>query len=98
MKLEQFTTASQELINKSIQLATERKNPTLLPLHLLASGATDEFCISLFNRLEVPLAQLQQEVERELKKLPQTHGGQLAADYALSNSFPVAKKRSTSSW
>lgn len=92
MKLEQFTTASQELINKSIQLATERKNPTLLPLHLLASGATDEFCISLFNRLEVPLAQLQQEVERELKKLPQTQGGQLAADYAFEQFISGCQK------
>ncbi|BDC35311.1 chaperone protein ClpB [Candidatus Dependentiae bacterium Noda2021] len=83
MKLDQFTTASQELINKAIQLATEKKNPVLLPLHLLAAGVTDDFCTSLFLRLEVPIVQLQQEVERELKKLPVVQGGSLAADQAF---------------
>ncbi|MFZ5954167.1 MAG: ATP-dependent Clp protease ATP-binding subunit [Candidatus Dependentiae bacterium] len=92
MKLEQFTTASQELINKAIQLATEHKNPTLLPLHLLAAGATDEFCVSLFNRLEVPIAQLQHEVERELKKLPQVEGGRLSADYAFEQFIAGCQK------
>lgn len=92
MKLEQFTTASQELINKAIHLATERKNPTLLPLHLLAAGVTDEFCISLFNRLEIPLVQLQQEVDRALNKLPQTQGGQLAADYAFDQFIAGCQK------
>lgn len=92
MKLEQFTTASQELINKAIHLATERKNPTLLPLHLLAAGVTDEFCISLFNRLEIPLVQLQQEVDRALNKLPQTQGGQLAADYAFEQFIAGCQK------
>lgn len=92
MKLEQFTTASQELINKAIQLATDHKNPTLLPLHLLAAGATDEFCVSLFNRLEVPIAQLQQEVDRELKKLPQVEGGRLSADYAFEQFIAGCQK------
>lgn len=85
MNPEKFTTAVQELFNKSILLAQQRKNPTLLPLHTLASGLENEFCISFFRILNVSLQELTQRVEEELNKLSTVTGRQLSIDYALES-------------
>ena len=58
MKFEQFTHASQELIQKAAALAQEKKNPLLTPLHLLAAALYDDFCRSFFFSLGIHLDQL----------------------------------------
>lgn len=80
MTMENFTTASQELINQAITVAMERKNPTLLPLHLLMSTLTTDFCVSFYSILDVDTQKLKDLVEIELNKLPSVQGGQLSTD------------------
>ncbi|MGE0206583.1 MAG: ATP-dependent Clp protease ATP-binding subunit [Candidatus Babeliales bacterium] len=83
MNTEILTNASQELINKSIQLAMANKNPALLPLHTLAAGLGDEFCSSFFAALNVAQEPLKTLIEQELAKLPKAEGARLAADYSF---------------
>ncbi len=83
MNLEQFTHASQELIQKAAALAQEQKNPILTPLHLLAAALNDDFCRSFFFSLGINLDHLQQLVAHELERLPRAEGMKLAADLAF---------------
>lgn len=83
MNLEKFTTASQELINKAIELAQSRSNPAVTALHLLAATTQQDFCKRTYQALNVPLQQLTTEIEKELSKLPQVKGAQLTADRSL---------------
>lgn len=92
MNLEQFTTSSQELLNSSIMLAQEHKNPSLEPLHTLAAGINNEFCKSAFSVLQIPLAQLQELINQELQKLPTAQGAQLTSSYAFEQFLQELKK------
>ncbi len=93
MNQELFSTSVQELINGAISLAQSRKNPTLQPLHLLAAGLTNEFCLSFLNVFEVNVPQLRELVDKELSKLPSVEGSQLQSDYALQDFLQGAKKQ-----
>src|SRR5207244_2031698 len=92
MNTEQFTSSSQELINKSISIALSNNNPSLVPLHTLAAGLEDEFCVNFFRVLGVPVDQLKQIVQQELAKLPQIQGAQLVADYSMEQFLKELKK------
>ncbi len=90
-----FTTSAQELINKSIQIAQEKGNPTVQPLHTLAAGLENEFCLSFFSVLHAKIAELQSLVTSELEKLPVVHGGQLSSDYTLEDFLKECQKEAT---
>lgn len=92
MNPESYTTSVQELINKSIALAHERKNPTLKPLHLLASALDNDFCTSFFNALHVNIDKLRELIDTELNKLPVVQGGQLTSDYSLEEFLKDCQK------
>jgi ATP-dependent Clp protease ATP-binding subunit ClpB len=92
MNPEKFTTAVQELVNRSIALAQERKNPVLRPLHLLAAALENEFCLSFFRVLEIDSAQLRTIVYQELDQLPASTGTQLSSDYELENFLKECEK------
>ncbi|KKP35379.1 MAG: ATP-dependent chaperone ClpB [candidate division TM6 bacterium GW2011_GWF2_32_72] len=92
MNTENFTNASQELINKSISIAVERDNPELLPLHTLAAGLYNEFCLSFFNVLDLPLNELKNIVEAELDYLPSSRGSKLVGGPAIESFFRECKK------
>ena len=83
MNPEIFTTSAQELINKSIGIAQQYSNPSLMPLHTLAAGLETEFCASIFKALAVNLKELSRLVDLELNKLPVVQGSQLTSDYSL---------------
>lgn len=93
MKFDQFTHASQELIQKAAALAQEKNNPTLTPLHLLATSITEDFCRSFFFSLGVNLEQLQKLVDQELTKLPKAQGTQLAIDQDFQNFIQACIKQ-----
>jgi len=78
-----FTNASQDLINKSAVIANKLHNPVLTPLHTLAAGMENDFCLSFFTILGIPLSELKQIVTNELRALPTVVGGQLAVDSSL---------------
>ncbi len=85
MNSNQLTNAAQELINAAINLAYQRKNPSLLPLHTLAAGLTDDFCRSFFALFSFSFDQLSNLVNHELGLLAHVEGGQLVADYAFED-------------
>jgi ATP-dependent Clp protease ATP-binding subunit ClpB len=92
MNTEILTNSSQELLQKSIQLAMANKNPALIPLHTLAAGLDDEFCNSFFSVLNIPQDQLRSLVEQELAKLPKAEGARIIADYSFEQFFTALQK------
>ncbi len=90
--MELFTHATQELINKSITIAQQYRNPLLLPVHILAATLQDEFSRSLLYALGIPLEFLHTLVEQELATLPETYGGQLAMDQSMQSFLQSAQK------
>jgi len=92
MNNDHFTNAAQDLINKSAMLANRLKNPTLIPLHTLAAGLENDFCVSFFTILEVPILPLKQIIENELSTLPKVEGAQLVADISLQDFLKQCKK------
>ncbi|MBA3752114.1 AAA family ATPase, partial [Candidatus Dependentiae bacterium] len=95
MNPEIFTTSAQELITKSINRAQELKNPTLLPLHTLAAGLENSFCLSFFNALALSMPEFKGLVSQELEKLPTVHGGSLSSDYTLEDFLKECQKEAT---
>jgi ATP-dependent Clp protease ATP-binding subunit ClpB len=85
MTPDNFTTSTQELIQKGIALVQQLHNPSVLPLHLLAAALENEFCLSFFTVLAIPLQQLKTLVQEELTKLPVVQGGSLTIDYTLGD-------------
>lgn len=89
---EQLTNASQELVNTSARLANELKNPSLLPLHMLAASLENQFCQGFFQALNIPIGQLASIVQKELGKLPSVSGGQLTVDYTTEEFLRLCKQ------
>ncbi|HBR70510.1 TPA: hypothetical protein DIC20_03670 [Candidatus Dependentiae bacterium] len=85
MNQEQFTTAVQDLINHSINIAATHKNPSLTPLHTIVAGLENDFCTSFFSLMNVDLDKLSNIVTEELEQLPRVTGGQLMMDYTMQD-------------
>jgi ATP-dependent Clp protease ATP-binding subunit ClpB len=80
MNFDNYTHASQELIQKAVNFAQEQHNPVLTPLHVLAVALNQEFCTSFLSSLNVPIKALKELVDKELAKLPRAQGAQLSID------------------
>ncbi len=85
MNFENYTNSARELLQQAVRLATQLQNPSLQPLHLLAASLANEFCVSFFQRLELPLDSLKELIEVELRQLPRVQGSQLGTDYGMNN-------------
>jgi ATP-dependent Clp protease ATP-binding subunit ClpB len=92
MNLENFTQSSADLINKSIEYAQKQGNPSLLHLHLFVVSIANDFCLSFYQRCNLPRTELQSLVKKEIKKLPNISDAQLYADRSLQNFFDTCKK------
>jgi ATP-dependent Clp protease ATP-binding subunit ClpB len=80
---EKFTSSTQELLNHAATIASEHKNPTLQPLHLLLASLTDQFCQSFYQFFAINQRELMHLATTELAKLPTVSGGQLSLDKSL---------------
>lgn len=96
MNPEILTNSAQDLFQKAIGIAQQLGNPTLQPLHLLAAGLENEFCISFFKVIHVSIPELQALVSNELGNLPRVQGGQLSSDYTLEDFFKNCEKEAKS--
>jgi ATP-dependent Clp protease ATP-binding subunit ClpA len=92
MNTERFTNGLQELINQAISLAQQQKNPTLLPLHLLAAAEENDFIQSFFSVLGVDRQALKAITKKELGLINTVQGGQLALDPKTAQLFNNATK------
>lgn len=96
MAQQQFTNASQELINRAAHIAQEYHHPTLLPLHLLLATVENNFCASLLQTINVHVSELYSAAIGELDKIPYTPGAQLAVDPSLEQFLQECKKEADS--
>jgi ATP-dependent Clp protease ATP-binding subunit ClpB len=95
-QLEQFTSASQELINQSAQVAINNHNPTLQPIHTLFVGTENEFCKSFFTVFSLSIEALRDLCTAEISKLPRAQGARLALDSTMERFFTDLKKEAES--
>ena len=92
MTNDNFTTASQELINKAASLALQLKNPKLYPIHTLAVALENEFCLSFFNIADVPTHELAQLTKGELALLPEKYVDQIGLSSEIQSFLQTCKK------
>lgn len=93
MRIDNFTTASQELINNAATLAKKLHNAVLQPLHTLAAALENEFCLSFLNVADVPTHELSALIKRELQLLPQAYNvSQISVDATMEQFFELCQK------
>lgn len=84
-RMDKLTVKAQEAVQAAQQLAEERGNPQIQPLHLLKALLDEAGGIvrPLLDKIGVNFSQLQTIVEADIQKLPQQSGGQSSASPAL---------------
>ncbi|MCA9227214.1 MAG: ATP-dependent chaperone ClpB, partial [Planctomycetales bacterium] len=76
-RFEKLTLKAQEAVVRAQELAGEKGNPEMTPLHLLGGLLSEKEGVikPLFTRIGVNMSQLTSTVESELGRLPKTSGG-----------------------
>ena len=92
MNFEHFTDSCKQLLNKAIQIAMHAHNPTLLPLHTLAASLENDFCLSFYKRLHIPIPNLQTIIQEELAKIPQATNQQIKLDPTMQSFITSCQK------
>ncbi len=92
MDTQNFTNATQELINNAVKLAMQRNNPTLQPIHTIAAALENEFCSSFLQMLNIPIDQLRTIAQQGLDQLPSAPGTKLSMDQAMQDFLTLCKK------
>lgn len=77
MRLDKFTTKSQEALQAAQQFAESKGHPELLPEHLGVALLEQEggIVVPILGKLGVPPDRVRGELERDLRKLPSVSGG-----------------------
>jgi ATP-dependent Clp protease ATP-binding subunit ClpB len=85
IRWEKLTLKAQEAVQRGNELASERGNPELLPLHLLAALLEDKEGIvpPVLEKIGIAPQSVLNEIYQQLDSLPKVSGG--AAQAALSN-------------
>ena len=99
MRWDQFTTMSQEAIQKAQALAEEKGHQEIRPEHLLASFlARDENIVNaLLAKIGAPAAKIRADVEAALARLPKVSGGgETGLGPALRQILEAARKEAES--
>jgi ATP-dependent Clp protease ATP-binding subunit ClpB len=96
--MEQLTVKAQEAVQSAQQLAEQRGNPQIVPLHLLQVLLEEEGGIMrpLLDKIGVNVGQLRTIVEADLKKLPQQSGGQAGPSPAFMQVLNAAQQTAES--
>jgi ATP-dependent Clp protease ATP-binding subunit ClpB len=86
-RFDKLTVKAQEAVQGAQELAANAGNPQVTPLHLLKALLDEEGGIvrPLLDKIGIKVPQLRSIVDSDLRKLPQTSGGQTGAGPALMN-------------
>jgi ATP-dependent Clp protease ATP-binding subunit ClpB len=97
-RMEQLTVKAQEAVQSAQQLAEQRGNPQIVPLHLLQVLLEEEGGIMrpLLDKIGVNVGQLRTIVDADLKKLPQQSGGQAGPSPAFMQVLNTAQQTAES--
>ena len=76
-RFDKLTIKAQEAVANAQNMASERGNPEITTLHLLAALATESDGVAkpIFEKIGVNLPQLTRQIEGEISRLPQASGG-----------------------
>ncbi len=93
MNFEKYTQRSREALERSQNIARERRHPELAPEHLLAALAQEEggTVAALLQKLAVRPAQLKASIDQALESLPRVTGGTMHLSPALMDAFGRAE-------
>jgi ATP-dependent Clp protease ATP-binding subunit ClpB len=94
-RFDKLTIKAQEAVQRAQELAADRGNPQIDPLHLLASLVSEEEGIvkPLLDKIGVNLSQLSRTIEGELNHFPKQSGatGMPSASHALTQVLEAAQ-------
>ena len=96
-RFDKFTIKSQEAVQNAVELAGQRGNPQVTPVHLLHALVAEREGIvrPLFEKIGVDRGQLERIIEAELSHLPKVSGGaQPQPDQELIKVFEAATTES----
>ena len=96
INLNQFTVKAQEAVMRAQELAQQRGNPEILPLHVLASllAETEGVVRPVLQKVGADLTALSQRVEQAISRLPSTSGGQTGISPKTQELFRIAHQES----
>src|SRR6185437_791357 len=94
MRFDKLTIKAQEAVARAQELAQQRNNPELLPLHLLQALLEEKEGVvgPLLQKLGANVGQISQAVEQQLDRLPAATGTQLGVSRATNDVFTTAQK------
>ena len=98
VRFDKFTIKAQETVQRAQELAADRGNPQIEPLHLLAAlNAEPEGVVGLLlNKIGVNRQQLTRIIESELEHLPKATGGSPPnVSQDLNQVFDAAQRHAT---
>ncbi|MEM7807979.1 MAG: ATP-dependent chaperone ClpB, partial [Planctomycetota bacterium] len=92
VNINQFTIKAQEAVMRSQEIAADRGNPEILPVHVLASllAETEGVVRPVLQKVGVDLASLNAAVERKLAALPSSTGSNPGVGSKAQALFRVA--------
>ena len=92
-----FTTKSQEALQRAYQLASERNHQQIEPLHLLAAllGQEESIVLPVLKQLEAPTATIKEAIATALESLPHVQSGGLLQVYLSPEMAEVIKRADT---
>ena len=91
MNFQNFTIKSQEVVQKSVQIAQSNQNQVLEPVHLLKAVMSDDDSVVkfVFQKLDVAATMIERSLDEQLSRLPKVSGGE---PYLSSDSNKVFEK------
>ncbi len=94
MRFDKLTIKAQEAVARAQELAQQRSNPELLPLHLLQALLEEKEGVvnPLLQKLGANIGQISQAVEQQLDRLPAATGTHLGVNRATNDVFTTAQK------
>jgi len=94
MRFDKLTIKAQEAVARAQELAQQRNNPELLPLHLLQALLEEKEGVvgPLLQKLGANVGQISQAVEQQLDRLPAATGTHLGVNRATNDVFTTAQK------
>src|SRR4051812_32072623 len=94
MRFDKFTIKAQEAVVRAQELAQQRDNAELLPLHLLAALISEEEGVvaPILQKIGANVSRIQQTISTELDRLPKATGTQLGMNRATQDVFAQAQK------
>src|ERR1700691_5362577 len=94
MRFDKYTIKAQEAVVRAQELAQQRNNPELLPLHLLSAMLNEKEGVvyPLLQKLGANIGSIERAIAERLDRLPAATGTQLGMNRSINDVFLAAQK------